>query len=107
MQEMQETQVQSLGQEDPLEKEMAICFSILSWKIPWTEEPGQAIVHGATKSRPQLSDKYTHSLRMSVLSHPLTVDCPCDSDQGNMSCQYPSRAWNKLLQFFFFFVLCP
>jgi len=37
---MQETQVQSLGQEYPLEKEMAPCFSILSWEIPWTEEPG-------------------------------------------------------------------
>ena len=37
---MQETQVQSLGQEDPLEKGMATHSSILAWKIPWTEEPG-------------------------------------------------------------------
>ena len=37
---MQETQVQSLGQEDPLEKEMASHFSVLAWRIPWTEEPG-------------------------------------------------------------------
>ena len=37
---VQETQVQSLGQEDPLEKEMAIHSSILAWRIPWTEEPG-------------------------------------------------------------------
>ena len=37
---MQETWVQSLGWEDPLEKEMAIHSSILAWKIPWTEEPG-------------------------------------------------------------------
>ena len=37
---MQETLVQSLGWEDPLEKEMATHFSILAWKIPWTEEPG-------------------------------------------------------------------
>ena len=36
---MQETQVQSLGWEDPLEKEMATHCSILAWKIPWTEEP--------------------------------------------------------------------
>ena len=36
----QESQVQSLGQEDPLEKEMATHSSILAWKIPWTEEPG-------------------------------------------------------------------
>ena len=37
---MQETGLQSLGQEDPLEKEMATRSSILAWKIPWTEEPG-------------------------------------------------------------------
>ena len=37
---MQETQVQSLGWEDPLEKEMATCSSVLAWRIPWTEEPG-------------------------------------------------------------------
>ena len=38
---MQETWVWSLSQEDPLEKEMATQSSILAWKIPWTEEPGQ------------------------------------------------------------------
>ena len=38
---MRETQVQSLGQEDLLEKEMATHSSILVWKIPWTEEPGR------------------------------------------------------------------
>ena len=37
---IQETQVQTLGQEDPLEEEMATNPGILSWKIPWTEEPG-------------------------------------------------------------------
>ena len=38
---MQETQVQSLGQEDLLEKEMATHSSVLAWKIPWTEVPGR------------------------------------------------------------------
>ena len=38
---MQETQVSSLGQEVPLEKEMATHFSIPAWRIPWTEEPGR------------------------------------------------------------------
>ena len=38
---MLETWVQSLGWEDPLEKEMATHSSILAWKIPWTEEPGR------------------------------------------------------------------
>jgi len=37
---MRETWVRSLGQEDPLEKEMATDSSTLAWKIPWTEEPG-------------------------------------------------------------------
>ena len=37
---MQETQVRSLDQEDPLEKEIATHSSILAWRIPWTEEPG-------------------------------------------------------------------
>ena len=36
---MQETWIQSLGQEDPLEKERATHFNILTWEIPWTEEP--------------------------------------------------------------------
>ena len=40
MQETQETWVQSLGQENPPEEEMATRFIILVWKIPWTEEPG-------------------------------------------------------------------
>ena len=37
---IQKTWVQSLGQEDPLEEEMATHSSILAWRIPWTEEPG-------------------------------------------------------------------
>ena len=40
MQKTKEMQVQSLGQKDPLDKEMATYSSILVWKIPWTEEPG-------------------------------------------------------------------
>ena len=46
----------SLSQEDLLEKEMAIHSSILAWRIPWTEEPWQATVHGVTKSQILLSD---------------------------------------------------
>ena len=47
---MQETWVRSLGWEDSLEKGMAIHSSILVWRIPWTEEPGGATVHGVTES---------------------------------------------------------
>ena len=48
---MQETQVQSLGQEDPLEKGMATHSSILVWRIPWTEEPGRLQSMGSQKVR--------------------------------------------------------
>ena len=48
---LQEARVQSLGQEDFLEKEMATHSSILAWKIPWTEEPGGLQVQGVAKSR--------------------------------------------------------
>ena len=47
---MQETRVQSLRREDPLEKGMATHSSILAWEIPWTEEPGGLQVHGVAKS---------------------------------------------------------
>ena len=53
---MQETRVQSLGREDPLEKEMATHSSTLAWRTPWTEEPGVA------KSRTQLNDFTEYSL---------------------------------------------
>ena len=52
---MQETWVQPLDQEDPLEKEVVIHSSILSWEIPWTEEPGgQEFME--SQSRTQLSN---------------------------------------------------
>ena len=51
MLEMQETQVQSLGLEDPLEEEMATHSSILAWRIPWTEEPGGLQFVGSQKVR--------------------------------------------------------
>ena len=52
---MQETWVQSLGQEDALEKEMAIHSSILAWRIPWTEEPGR-LQSMRSQSQMRLSD---------------------------------------------------
>ena len=45
-----ETWVQSLAWEDPLEKGMATYSSVLAWRIPWTEEPGE-LVHGVAKSQ--------------------------------------------------------
>ena len=52
---MQETQVPSLGWEDPLEQEMATHSSIFAWKIPWTQEPGGATTHRASKNQTGLS----------------------------------------------------
>ena len=46
---MQEMRVESLGKEDPLEKEMTIHSIVLAWEIPWTEEPGQTTVHRDTR----------------------------------------------------------
>ena len=46
---MQESQVRTLGQEDPLEKEMVTHSSILAWEIPWTEGAWRATVHEVTK----------------------------------------------------------
>ena len=48
---MQKTHVRSLGQEDPLEKEMATHSSILAWRIPWTEEPGRLQAMGSQRVR--------------------------------------------------------
>ena len=47
---MQETQVQSLGRDDALEKEMATHSSILAWKIPWTKEPGRLPSMGSQRA---------------------------------------------------------
>ena len=49
VQELQETQVRSLGQEGPLEKGMATHSSILAWRTPWTEEPGGLQSMGSQK----------------------------------------------------------
>ena len=46
---MQETQVLSLGQEDPMEKGMVTHSSILAWRIPWTEEPGGLLSMGSQR----------------------------------------------------------
>ena len=51
--------VRSLGQEDPLEKEMATYSHIISWGVPGTEEPSRATVHGFAKSWTQLGDYTT------------------------------------------------
>ena len=53
---MQETWVESLGQEDPLDKGMATHFSILACRIPWTEKPGGLQSNGVALSQTRLND---------------------------------------------------
>ena len=62
---MQETWVQSLGQEDPLEKEMASHSSILAWRIPWTKEPGG------------LQSIGSHRVRHDLAQHQYSILCVC------------------------------
>ena len=63
MQESQETWVQSLSWEDPLEKEMATLFSILAWRIPWTEKPGGLQSTGLQRVRYDWATKHTNASR--------------------------------------------
>ena len=59
--EMRETWVQSLGQEDPLKKEVATQSRILAWRIPWTEGPGGLQSMGSQRVRHDLTTKHTHT----------------------------------------------
>ena len=63
---MQEAWVQSLGQEDPLEKEMAIHSSILAWRIPWTEEAGrlQSMGSQASDTTERLNHHHHHIVEL-------------------------------------------
>ena len=59
---MQETQVQSLGGEDPLEKGMATHASILAWRIPWTKEPGELqFMELQRVGQEQITHTHTHT----------------------------------------------
>ena len=95
---MQETQVRSLGQEDPLEREMATHSSILAWEIPWTEEPGGLQSWGRNWTRLSMCThivdqepgythfwgRQSHSLLIHRVAHPglliiwghLSLGCP-------------------------------
>ena len=72
---MQEMQMWSLGQEDPLEKEMAIHSSILAWEIPWTKVPGGLQSMGLQRDRHDLATKQqyitksTKRVSMNLISH--------------------------------------
>ena len=64
MQETQQMRVLSLGQEDPLEKEMATHSSILAWETPWTEEPGGLQPKGQQSHTHWNTHTHTHTHKM-------------------------------------------
>ena len=72
MQETQEMGVQSLGREDPLEREMATHSHILAWRIPWREEPGGLQSTGVAKSQIQLNYETTTTNQSSHMSFSLS-----------------------------------
>ena len=87
---MQETRVQSLGQEDALEKEMATHSSILAWRIPWMEGPGRLqstglhrVGHDSTTSLSLSMTLYSFHARRHAMSLPL---CPTLCDHMDCSC---------------------
>ena len=67
---VQETQVRTLGQEDPLEREMATHSSILAWKIPWTEESGRLQSMGSQRLLHDLATEQQQNYKSSGLPPP-------------------------------------
>ena len=67
---MQDMQIQSLGQEDPLEEEMATRSSILAWRIPWTEEPGGLQSMGPRREKDMTEHACTAAQEGSLFSTP-------------------------------------
>ena len=95
LQEMQEVCVQSLNQEDPLEEEMTTHSSVLSWRIPWTEEPGSLQSMGSCKELNMTEvTETTHKTACSHLGF-----CSWASWQAN---QMPQHTTSVLDSFFFF-----
>ena len=87
MSTMQLTWVQSLGREDPLEKEMAIHSSTIAWKIPWTDEPGRIQSMGSQRVRHDWATSLSLSNICSVQFSFVTQSCPTLCDPWIAACQ--------------------
>ena len=96
---MQEIWIQSLGQEDPLEKEMATHSSTLAWKIPWMEEPGRLhTVHGITKSQTRLSNQNIRASQVVLMVKNLPANAG-DMSLTSGSGRSPGGGHGNLLQY--------
>ena len=83
---MQETQVRSLIQEDPLEKEMATHSSVLSWEMSWTEEPGKLRFSGLQKKSQSWVTKQQQIIKHLLCSRCLDIEVsdisPCEGESS-------------------------
>ena len=93
---MWETWVQSLGQEDPLEKEKITHCSILAWKIPWTEEPGDLQSMGSQRVGHHWVTN-THST-LFILLHLIVLELPSDCFDSKASHHQYARPFTFLLK---------
>ena len=87
---LQETQVQSLGQKDPLEKGMTTCSSILAWRIPWTEEPGGLQSMGSQSWTRRNDECFHFSCGTRALGHAGFISC---STWAQQMWVLGSKAW--------------
>ena len=87
---MQETQVPSLGGEDPLEMEMATHSSILAWEIPWTEEPGGLQSMGSQRVRHDLAMKPLNTTRNRYTSEPNQDQRNCPN-KSSLNCHLTNQ----------------
>ena len=83
---MQETQVESLGQEDPLEKGMATHSSILAWRLPWTEEPAGLQSMGLQRVRHTVAE--ANLIWVSGLAHGVRTACTPSPSPGGQGLPY-------------------
>ena len=88
---MWETWVRSLGQEDPLEKEMATHSSTLAWKIPWTEEPGGPQSMGVAESDTTEQLHFHFSLSCLGEGNGNPLQCSCLENPSLVGC----RLWDR------------
>ena len=89
---MQETWVQSLGQEDPLEKEMATHSSILAWKVPWTEEPSRLQSMGLQRVRHDWASSLSLSHSLGILQARILEWVACPFSRGSSQ----PRDWTQV-----------
>ena len=92
-----ETQVQSLAQEDPLEKWMATRSSILAWRIPWIEEPGGLQTMGWQRVGHDWATKHTHIFTITLRYNTLVCLFHCiDVCTGGHICEEQKQKWEEL-----------